>query len=95
MSAIRAVYENGVFRPLGPVKLPEGSSVELIVVQEPEGQYVTNNQISDSTNNAGPLIGEEFSALLDQVAFLPYTPHPDGRTDVSAHHDVFLYAKQA
>lgn len=30
---IRAIYENGVFRPLEPVKLPEGTIVE---VQAPE-----------------------------------------------------------
>ena len=29
MTTIRAIYENGVFRPLEPVDLPEGSRVEL------------------------------------------------------------------
>jgi len=29
MATIRAIYENGVFRPLVPVDLPEGSKVEL------------------------------------------------------------------
>ena len=28
---IRAVYKNGVFRPLENVKLPEGTEVEVIV----------------------------------------------------------------
>ena len=30
MSAIPAIYENGVFRPLGPVDLPEKCEVEVI-----------------------------------------------------------------
>jgi predicted DNA-binding antitoxin AbrB/MazE fold protein len=28
---IRAIYENGVFRPMSPVKLPEGTIVDLQV----------------------------------------------------------------
>jgi predicted DNA-binding antitoxin AbrB/MazE fold protein len=32
MATITAIYENGVFRPLGPVDLPEGSTVRV----EPE-----------------------------------------------------------
>jgi predicted DNA-binding antitoxin AbrB/MazE fold protein len=29
MSTVRAVYENGVFRPTGPIDLPEHSLVEF------------------------------------------------------------------
>ncbi len=38
MKPIRAIYENGVFRPLDPVDLPEGCHVELVikVVNSPE-----------------------------------------------------------
>jgi predicted DNA-binding antitoxin AbrB/MazE fold protein len=32
MDTIHATFENGVFRPLAPVALPEGSSVELHVI---------------------------------------------------------------
>lgn len=31
---IRAIYENGVFRPMEPVKLPEGTVVGLQVTEE-------------------------------------------------------------
>jgi len=31
MTTIQAIYENGVFRPLGPVDLPEGSAVQVVV----------------------------------------------------------------
>jgi predicted DNA-binding antitoxin AbrB/MazE fold protein len=36
---IRAIYENGVFRPTGPVDLPESARVEFepkVLVQEPD-----------------------------------------------------------
>ncbi len=33
MPIIRAIYENGVFRPLDPVDLPEGTEVELCVLR--------------------------------------------------------------
>jgi predicted DNA-binding antitoxin AbrB/MazE fold protein len=29
MSTIRAIYENGVFRPIGPIELPDRSVVEF------------------------------------------------------------------
>jgi len=33
MGTIRAIYENGVFRPLEPIDLAEGSTVELCDLQ--------------------------------------------------------------
>lgn len=33
MTAIRAIYENGVFHPLEPVDLPDGTLFELRVVK--------------------------------------------------------------
>jgi len=33
MPTIRAIYENGVFRPLDPVDLPEGTKVQLQVLR--------------------------------------------------------------
>jgi len=40
MPTITAIYENGVFRPTGPVDLPEGSTVRIepIDQQSPENQ---------------------------------------------------------
>jgi predicted DNA-binding antitoxin AbrB/MazE fold protein len=35
MSVIRAIFENGVFKPTEPVNLPERSSVEVRVVGKP------------------------------------------------------------
>ncbi len=38
MQSIHATFEAGVFRPLGPVSLPEGSEVELHIVPTTEKQ---------------------------------------------------------
>lgn len=42
LEQIEAVYENGVFRPLGPVPLPERQRVTLLVPtdEEPLGEEV-------------------------------------------------------
>jgi predicted DNA-binding antitoxin AbrB/MazE fold protein len=50
MATIRAIYENGVFRPLAPVDLPEGSRVELCNLQiEPQSasDQVDRGEVSD------------------------------------------------
>ncbi len=95
MVSIRAVYENGVFRPLGPIELPEGARVEMIVVQQipAAGQGATTKRGVKGTSGRNLLVGEELAAVLDQIAALPYIPHPDGRTEISAHHDDILYPK--
>lgn len=41
-----------------------------------------------------PLVGEELVALPESLDALPYSPHPDGRTDIAAHHDEILYPKE-
>ena len=35
MLTITAIYENGVFRPTGPVNLPEGTEVRIDPLEEP------------------------------------------------------------
>lgn len=40
-----------------------------------------------------PLVGEELVKLMESIDAIPYTPHPDGRTDISTHHDDILYPK--
>lgn len=40
METVHAIYENGVFRPMGPIQLPENSKVEfeprLVDSEDPE-----------------------------------------------------------
>ena len=85
MAAIKAIYENGVIRPLQPLNLAEGARVEvsIIVSSGPDPGYV---QVSEEEYTA--FLGE-----LDKIASLPYSPHPDGRTDISTNHDDILYPK--
>jgi len=91
METIRAVYEGGVFRPLDPVELPEGAWVEVSPVGQNGAQLVDQGQSQRKATK--PLVGEELTALLDKFDALPYTPHPDGRTDISEKHDEILYPK--
>jgi predicted DNA-binding antitoxin AbrB/MazE fold protein len=91
METIRAVYEDGVFRPVGPVELPEGAWVEVTAIGQNEAQPADENQGQRKATK--PLVGEELAALLDQFEALPYTPHPDGRTDISENHDEVLYPR--
>lgn len=93
MPPIEAIYQDGVFRPIHPVKLPEGARVEVNVMEQTE-QAQEQTQLGQPVNAAQPLVGEELVALLDQVAALPYTPDPDGRTDISTRHDDILYPKR-
>lgn len=104
MPPIEVIYEHGVFRPLQPVELAEGvrGQVSVIGVIEhgEQGERVGSRrqqspqvEVGHGTERGEPLVGEELAALLDQIADLPHTPHPDGRTDVSTHHDDILYPK--
>jgi len=47
-----------------------------------------------TATGAKPLVGEELVAMLERIDALPYTPHPDGRTDISAKVDDILYPKE-
>ena len=44
MKSITAIYENGVFRPLGPVELPEKCEVEVMPKETSDQQKPTENQ---------------------------------------------------
>jgi predicted DNA-binding antitoxin AbrB/MazE fold protein len=66
MPTIEAVYENGVFRPLQPVALPEGARVAV----------VTLGSVAP-VEAAGPLVGVELSAPLEEIDSLPLESPPD------------------
>ncbi len=92
METIRAVCENGMFRPLDPVELPEGASVAVSPVGQNWAQTIGESQ-GRAERTKKPLEGEEMVALLDQFDALPSTPHPDGRTDISVNSEEILYSK--
>jgi hypothetical protein len=57
------------------------------------GQRAKSASRAERNGSSKPLVGEELAAVLDQVAALPYSPHLDGRIDISTHHDDILYTK--
>ena len=41
MTTIDAIYENGIFRPIGPVSLPENARVKVTVASPPKKDILT------------------------------------------------------
>jgi hypothetical protein len=73
---IRAVYENGVFRPTEPVALPESCSVNLVVEQQ--------SRVNPPLTAASPL-----AALAALAAAHPVNPRLP--SDLAQQHDHYLY----
>ena len=73
---VHAVYENGVFRPVGPVELPENCEVALTVSQPVVAEA------NDSSTS--PLSG------LAELASA-YEANPESPTDLARQHDHYLY----
>jgi hypothetical protein len=87
MGTVHAIYENGVFRPKGPVALPESCEVEFEprLITSPGGQSPTPTFISHP--NPTP---EEFRRILDAMASLPpikVLPPDFSRDDIYDEHD--------
>ncbi|HEY7331293.1 MAG TPA: antitoxin family protein [Gemmataceae bacterium] len=74
MATITAIYENGVFRPLDPVDLPEGSTVRIEPVVE------------STTPSATPRTPEE-EAHLDRIYEILSRRHHGGDPQATARHD--------
>jgi predicted DNA-binding antitoxin AbrB/MazE fold protein len=73
---IHAVYENGVFRPVAPVELPDNCEVDLTVQQSPG---------CDVQASAGSPLSK-IAALASQ-----YPPNPNLPADLAAQHDHYLH----
>ena len=83
MNTVRAIYENGVFRPTHPVDLPEASEV----VFEPRPAEGPIEPIFISRPNPSP---EEFRRLLDELSANPtgkVLPPDFSRADIYDDHD--------
>lgn len=72
---IHAIYENGVFRPLQPVDLPDKTTVEIV-------QVTVLGAPTESDNR--PLM-----RLLEIAK--RYPGNPNAPTDGAAQHDHYLY----
>lgn len=89
MQPIIAIYENGVFRPLDPVELPEGARVEVNPVGHNGVQSAGEGDRATATK---PLVGEALAALLDEFEALPLEGEPD--PTLSTRYREILYPKQ-
>ena len=73
---VRAIYENGVFRPVSAVELPENTQVELEVHGLPSAEPCPEGSL--------PL------ANLAAIAGR-YPENPELPADLAANHDQYLY----
>ncbi|MDQ6693418.1 MAG: antitoxin family protein [Chloroflexota bacterium] len=104
MAAIEVVYENGVFRPLSPVELPEGAVGEVHIAAskhslwgkhgraERDERNSTDFAEGSDDNRDAELPGQRAYRLLMEIAALPHAS-VDNRTDISIKHDDILYPK--
>ncbi len=89
MPPIEAIYENGVFRPIQPVQLPEGV-VGRVLIAPRDSQQPVQQQSSEQSASESP--GQRAYHLLMEIAALPHIP-PDEQTDIGVRHDDILYPK--
>ena len=77
---LRAIYEDGVFRPLGPVRLAEHQEVTLVLE--------TTENVASATDDDRP-IWEVAAALVRDIPQDALSTLP---SDSAAQHDHYLYA---
>jgi predicted DNA-binding antitoxin AbrB/MazE fold protein len=96
MPPIEVIYENGVFRPIRPVQLPEGVVGQVLIAptdsQQPPQQQGSESVAAERSSTAESP-GQRALRLLMEIAALPHTP-PDEQSDVGARHDDILYPKR-
>lgn len=83
---IEAIFENGVFRPLGPVELGEHVVVRLVVDAPRAESEGSGNETS------GALLSQQraaLGALREEMNALPLSSAADGFS--GADHDRLLY----
>lgn len=65
---VRAIYENGVFRPIDPVTLPERTAVEVMVPEVPAQKSENQDEIfailRTSYPSGEPDVAERHDELL-------------------------------
>lgn len=78
---IRAIYEKGVFRPIDPIRLVDGETVELIITDPLAGS------VSSSPDEPG-----RFVRMIQRIA----SEAGEGMRDdasVGQNHDKYLYGE--
>jgi predicted DNA-binding antitoxin AbrB/MazE fold protein len=81
MQSIHAMFEAGVFRPLGPVSLPEGSEVELRIIPTTEGQ-------ASGTPSARVSIEDRLAQIAAEIPQEDWDSLP---ADLSDNLDHYIY----
>ena len=85
MPTIEVIYENGVFKPLRPVELPEGSRGEVFVLPQ---SFDDRMPVPASESP-----GQKAYRMIQAIADLPFERQPDEQTNIAEHHDEILYPK--
>jgi predicted DNA-binding antitoxin AbrB/MazE fold protein len=82
MRTIEAVYEEGIFRPVEPVSLPEGSRAEVII------PVAASREVGETTETNPKETPYE---IMARIAALPGPAHDDGFS--GEDHDKILYGE--
>lgn len=61
---IQAIYENGVFKPVGPVEMPEGQAVEVRVL----GLPTEPNRSSEGMDAIYDLLSKSYETGITNLA---------------------------
>jgi predicted DNA-binding antitoxin AbrB/MazE fold protein len=85
---IRAVFDKGVFRPLEPLDLPDGTCVQLRVDEE-KREITMDGQVDPAELEQQQ---RALQAMFREVDRLPQTANRDGHS--GRDHDYILYGSQ-
>ncbi len=69
-TTVHAIFENGVFRPVEPISLPESTSVEL-EVRIPDEQR-TESPMSEGLAKVYAILGERYDSSHSDTATRPF-----------------------
>ncbi len=86
---IQATYRNGAFYPDQPLKLPENTPVQVIVVPQPaEKNELSREEIIALRPTSPKITSEEFRARIAKYAVSVGSLPPDfSREDIYSDHD--------
>ena len=87
---IRAIFDKGVFRPVEPLDLPDGTCANLRV--DEEVRESTNDGQADPAELEQQQQQRALQAMLQNVDRLPQTAKHDGIS--GRDHDYILYGSQ-